>query len=197
MRKLMIAIAGATALTAASAANAAVTLGSTGTLAGSDTSVTSTVTDNVGIPNKITFDTNNAAAGTNTSFVDFLVSFASTGTFSVTTATNPTSTVTLFNVLTGQAVGTAEPSTFNTNVAGATGSSFALILTTPLEANTWYRFVYTSNMATAGDISGTATFDVRAVPEPATWALMLLGFGGIGMAMRRSRRRNGGLLQVA
>ncbi|URD60423.1 PEPxxWA-CTERM sorting domain-containing protein [Sphingomonas sp. KRR8] len=28
-----------------------------------------------------------------------------------------------------------------------------------------------------------------AVPEPGTWALMLLGFGGMGMAMRRSRRQ--------
>jgi hypothetical protein len=37
----------------------------------------------------------------------------------------------------------------------------------------------------------------RAVPEPATWAMMLLGFGGIGMAMRRSRRRNPALMQVA
>ena len=26
------------------------------------------------------------------------------------------------------------------------------------------------------------------VPEPATWAMMLLGFGGIGLAMRRSRK---------
>jgi hypothetical protein len=26
------------------------------------------------------------------------------------------------------------------------------------------------------------------VPEPSTWALMLLGFGGIGLAMRRRRR---------
>lgn len=35
-----------------------------------------------------------------------------------------------------------------------------------------------------------------AVPEPGTWAMMLLGFGGIGFAMRRSRR-SGALAQVA
>jgi hypothetical protein len=36
-----------------------------------------------------------------------------------------------------------------------------------------------------------------AVPEPATWAMMLLGFGGMGFAMRRSRKRSGALMQVA
>jgi hypothetical protein len=29
---------------------------------------------------------------------------------------------------------------------------------------------------------------VSAVPEPATWALMLLGFAGIGLAMRRRKQ---------
>jgi hypothetical protein len=38
----------------------------------------------------------------------------------------------------------------------------------------------------------TANFTLvspSAVPEPATWAMMLAGFGGLGVAMRRSRRK--------
>ena len=33
------------------------------------------------------------------------------------------------------------------------------------------------------------TTGVAAVPEPATWAMMLVGFGGLGAAMRSSRRK--------
>ncbi len=33
-------------------------------------------------------------------------------------------------------------------------------------------------------------FAVAAVPEPATWAFMILGFGAIGGAMRRQRKAN-------
>jgi hypothetical protein len=39
--------------------------------------------------------------------------------------------------------------------------------------------------------------EVTPVPEPATWGLMLLGFAGLGMAMRRSQRRGTALMQVA
>lgn len=35
------------------------------------------------------------------------------------------------------------------------------------------------------------------LPEPATWAMMLLGFGGIGFAARRRRQRNPALMQIA
>lgn len=39
-----------------------------------------------------------------------------------------------------------------------------------------------------GSFGGQATFEeVPAVPEPSTWAMMLLGFGVIGFALRRRR----------
>lgn len=39
---------------------------------------------------------------------------------------------------------------------------------------------------TIGSDSGSGTFNVAAVPEPSTWAMMILGFAGIGfMAYRR------------
>ncbi len=41
------------------------------------------------------------------------------------------------------------------------------------------------------------TTGTPGVPEPATWAMMLLGFGAAGTAMRRSRRRNAQLMQIA
>ena len=41
-------------------------------------------------------------------------------------------------------------------------------------------------LAFTQDING---YIIAGVPEPATWALMLLGFGGIGFALRRQRSK--------
>jgi hypothetical protein len=55
-------------------------------------------------------------------------------------------------------------------------------------------------------VSGGSIFEFKqdslqaftaAVPEPGTWGMMLLGFMGIGMAVRRSKKRNPALLQIA
>lgn len=47
--------------------------------------------------------------------------------------------------------------------------------------------VYAYNDFVVDDISLTGPAAVQGVPEPASWALMLLGFGGTGYALRRRR----------
>ena len=56
-------------------------------------------------------------------------------------------------------------------------------------------FTATNTSNVLGTYSGNFNFAVAPVPEPATWAMMLLGFGGIGFAMRR--RRSPVLAQIA
>lgn len=185
MRKIIAVSVFAASVLMASAANAAITIGSTGMTAGSADAVTTNITNNTTLPNTFSFDTVNAAVGTDTSFIDFKVDYDSLATFSVTTATNPASSVTLLNVLTGQMVN-LDPNTYGGSAGSSTGSGFSLNLNANLAANTWYRFVYSADMTKVADISGTASFD-SAVPEPATWAMMLLGFAGIGMSLRRRR----------
>ncbi len=58
-----------------------------------------------------------------------------------------------------------------------------------LLANTNYTVrVAGTSPNTAGEWHGGITVVASAVPEAAAWAMMLLGFGGIGMAMSRRRR---------
>src|SRR5262249_25478386 len=40
----------------------------------------------------------------------------------------------------------------------------------------------------AASYGGTVNVEAMAVPEPATWALMIAGFGGAGAMMRRRRQ---------
>jgi hypothetical protein len=59
-----------------------------------------------------------------------------------------------------------------------------------------------TNMITLANGTGSSNAQIFStgtppVPEPATWGMMLLGFAGIGMTMRRSRRRTRVLMQVA
>jgi hypothetical protein len=55
------------------------------------------------------------------------------------------------------------------------------------DANRFYTVSTTTGAATLVGNSGRAIFGiaVQAVPEPGTWAMMILGFGAVGGAMRR------------
>jgi hypothetical protein len=61
-----------------------------------------------------------------------------------------------------------------------------------LDAGT-YTLHITGTRGGNSQYSGGIAF--AAVPEPATWAMLLLGFGAVGFAMRR--RRSPALLQIA
>lgn len=56
-----------------------------------------------------------------------------------------------------------------------------------------YSVAGNSLLQTTPNIAGVNAFDITlgstgAVPEPATWLMMLLGFGAMGLAIRRERR---------
>jgi hypothetical protein len=54
-----------------------------------------------------------------------------------------------------------------------------------------------TNIASPGDVGGPQMPGVRvvenvaSVPEPAGWAMMLVGFGGLGVLLRRRRQARG------
>jgi opacity protein-like surface antigen len=60
----------------------------------------------------------------------------------------------------------------------------------PVTSGGQQRLVVTYTGPIAASWSGTAAFVPGVVPEPATWGLMIMGFGGVG-ALLRSRRRQG------
>ena len=65
--------------------------------------------------------------------------------------------------------------------AGAPGAA-EFISVAPFMANS-YTYQQYGGVQTIASISS-------AVPEPATWAMMIIGFGAVGSMVRTSRRRN-------
>jgi len=62
----------------------------------------------------------------------------------------------------------------------------------PIAADTAYRVVFQGTPGTEnGSFGASLSFTPAAVPEPSTWAMMLLGFGAIGFAMRRKTGATG------
>lgn len=68
-------------------------------------------------------------------------------------------------------------------IAAALGAfgGFDFLIAQPAAGNPF------ANILAAGDFDA-ASATITPVPEPAAWALMLAGFGGVGAALRRRRR---------
>lgn len=72
-------------------------------------------------------------------------------------------------------------SNINSAGMGFTPRSFGVVATSAL---TRVSFTF----ASAGGFQNFDNVNVNAVPEPATWAMMLLGFGAMGASLRYRRR---------
>jgi hypothetical protein len=146
----------------------------------------------------------------------YIFNFSGTGFFggplngTGTLTTNNASFVNPLNGYTAQTI-TGITGTYNgsaiTGLANVTGSNNIFYLTGPffvdgnglgfstaagaavnlfITNDTSYR-VNAGGLNT-GLVTASATAVTAAVPEPATWAMMILGFGAIGSAIRRMRR---------
>jgi hypothetical protein len=73
-----------------------------------------------------------------------------------------------------------------TNLANFTG----VFDTTDSKTVDFAADIWSGTDGKTGDV-GAAALAVASVPEPATWALMLIGVGGLGAALRGSRSRIG------
>jgi hypothetical protein len=208
MRKVLLMAVGATALAVASAATAAPTITGTISSAGyvdinppGDISQATSLdfTDSTGTPSPGTpgvLSTYGAGTG---DFTGVTCSGGTCGTIQdiASLMTGPVS-IPAFFVLTG---GTnINPITFDlTGITSINRSTANFLDVTATGIFNWSGFAPTPGtfqFSAQGTNVTSFSLSTQALPEPATWALMLLGFGGIGVAMRR-RRRAPALAQIA
>jgi hypothetical protein len=178
MRKLLLGIAGAAALSLATAAPATVVLDVP------ETTVDATLdTDLSGI----TFAIGYHDAGLANPFEEVLQWTSDlAGAYDITLSTSTVIIDELF--LSGPGGDTPIPLTFNS------GSIFQFGLEDlNLGAGTYALHINGHFTGTRSSFGGDVNFN--AVPEPATWAMMLLGFGAVGFSIRR--RRTPALAQLA
>lgn len=53
-----------------------------------------------------------------------------------------------------------------------------------------YSFTVPGGVANASNAVAISSLSVGSVPEPSTWAMMILGFGTVGFALRNRRKQN-------
>ena len=210
MRRVIIsALAGIGLAVAAAPAQAAIVVCAQGSSCVSDTTNVNldaftnagTVTGTVGIGGpQVTFTSTQGNLSTNP------------GAATVFTADGSLLTNLTFTILSGFSAAefnleNGDPSSFLVTLTDSGGDTFSQTLSKLNGSNifnilapagtTYTSATFTSTGGGFADLKQLRVTLATAVPEPATWAMILLGFGGIGMAMRRRRSGRGALMQVA
>lgn len=174
MRSVVLALVGAAALTLGSAANGAVTVtGSTGLNDPDPAAAGGVVT--VGGITTINYGQNPISSPTFTG--SFSLNNPVSGLYSIVIATSTPGVTFDGATLTGMG---------NTYTLGLFPDDTSLKLFPTLIDAGDYMFSFAGHSSSSGTLTGNVTISA-AVPEPGTWAMMLLGFGAIGLTIRRRR----------
>jgi hypothetical protein len=173
MRRIIYTALGAAALASASIANAAVTV--------TNSSGVNTPINTVNGATQSTIDWSANPVGTSfTGFIEFTNTLA--GLYEITVQTS-----TPGGLITDAAFTGLGGSPTIASMTANTTNNITLGPVSPIDAGD-YRVAFSGTTPAGGVATGNLTFQTIPVPEPATWALMILGFGGIGFALRRRRR---------
>ena len=169
MRKLLIAsVLAATAAIAPVSANAAAVLDYTPNVGGTFVNTSVVTTQGAQFEDTIQFITT----------ADF------DGTFSfTTTGSKATSGASYLNFTTATINGTDIPITVDVGTRTVVRTGKLLDFRLPAGLQT---LIFRGNAGTAARYDGNFTL-LAAVPEPATWAMMIAGFGMVGVGMRRRK----------
>lgn len=162
----------------ASAANAAVTIDTTSYAPGTGTNPTLITLGAAATPQY--------SFAKNESTTDFVLS--GLGGAQVTTTGQAVAGFPTSNAIFGTSVITGNVASNAKNGAPLADQYFGLKFDAGSTAYTGYAKVDGSGL-TLSEIQYQPAAVVAAVPEPETWALMIAGFGGVGLAMRRRRRQ--------
>ena len=207
MRKLVLSLVAGATMAVASAANATSFVGSTTGCFGSPCTTGTSPTGITGKPvgsgtgGTLTFNSGSFSV-TDSGGIAPIGTGLGTDTLGFFTLLPGTATQSTFNtpftlfVSFTQPAGTAGAGTFMSTITGSVNNGTAGGVDIDFD-NTPHLFTSAAGpftlvvrdlSVTNGGILTPITGTIRAVPEPATWAMMLLGFGGIGFAMRRRRQ---------
>jgi hypothetical protein len=175
MRKAVFALVGAAVLTLGSAANAAVTVTSSTGLNNPDPAAAGAVVTVGGITT-INYGQNPISSPT------------FSGSFSLTNTLSGLYSIVLATSTPGVTFDSASLSGMgNTYTLGLFPDNTSLKLFPTLIQSGDYVFSFEGHSSGSGTLTGNVTI-TAAVPEPGTWAMMLLGFGAIGLTIRRRRQ---------